>query len=128
MASYTHGSPERPPRPLDGGLRVVDVAEVAAGMRSERAFVTDGRDSETIVSDGPARVIVAIVDEGRDIGGDTSNGHVSIILLDGNGVIARGGEEKPVRAGCLAVLAPGAAWHLHVESRTTIVASFWQPG
>jgi hypothetical protein len=127
MTTYSHGSSARPPRPLSGGLVLVDVAEVLARLRGETAFRSDGRDAETVVSEGPARVIVSVVDPGRDVGGDRSDGYVSILLLEGGGRIVRGGVETSLAAGGLAILAPGAPWKLHADVESAFVASFWQP-
>jgi quercetin dioxygenase-like cupin family protein len=127
MTTYSHGSSARPPRPLSAGLVLVDVAEVLTTLRGETAFRSDGRDSETVVADGPARVIVSVVDPGREVGGSTSDGYVSIYLLEGGGRIVRDGVETELSAGSLAVLAPGAAWKLRAHSESAFVASFWRP-
>ena len=124
--TQTHGSPTRPPRPLDGALLHVEVAATVARLRGERAFMTDGRNSETVVSDGPTRVIVTVVDAGRNVGGERSDGHVAVVLLEGHGTLARGDAEAALSAGSLAVLAPGAAWSLRAEAPCAFVASFWQ--
>ena len=127
MTTYSHGSSARPPRPLSAGLVLVDIADVLATLRGETAFRSDGRDSETVVADGPARVIVSIVDAGREVGGETSDGYVSIYLLEGGGRIVRDGVETELSVGSLAVLAPGAAWKLRAHSESAFVASFWRP-
>lgn len=127
MTTYSHGSSARPPRPLSAGLVVVDVAEVLTTLRGETAFRSDGRDSETVVAEGSARVIVSVVDPGREVGGETSDGYVSIYLVEGSGRIVRDGVETALSAGALAVLAPGAAWKLRADSETSFVASFWRP-
>jgi hypothetical protein len=126
-ATETHGSPARPPRPLDGTLRHVDLTDTLARLRGEAAFRSDGRNSETIISDGRARVIVSVADGGRDVGGETSDGHVSILLLEGAGTIVRGSEETAVAAGAFVMLAPGSAWSLRLDAPSAFVASFWQP-
>jgi quercetin dioxygenase-like cupin family protein len=106
---------------------VVDVAEVLTTLRGETAFRSDGRDSETVVAEGSARVIVSVVDPGREVGGETSDGYVSIYLVEGSGRIVRDGVETALSAGALAVLAPGAAWKLRADSESSFVASFWRP-
>ena len=67
-------------------------------LRGETAFRSDGRDSETVISDWPARVIVSVVDAGREVGAETSDGHVSIYLLQGGGTIVRDGVEERMSA------------------------------
>jgi quercetin dioxygenase-like cupin family protein len=128
MTSYTHGTPARPPRPLDARLQVVDVAAVVGDLGAEEPYRSFGRDSQTIVSDGPARVIVTLLDAGGDVGAATSDGHVSLYVVEGSCRLERGGEETTLAAGSLAVLAPGAPWSLRADARTAFVASFWQPG
>jgi hypothetical protein len=123
----THGSPARPPRPLDGTLLHTDLIETLARLRGEAAFLSDGRNSETVVSDGPTRVIVTVADGGRDVGGETSDGHLSILMLEGAGAIFRGAEETAVAAGAFVMLAPGSAWSLRLDAPSAFVASFWQP-
>jgi hypothetical protein len=123
----THGSPARPPRPLDGTLLHVDLIETLARLRGEAAFLSDGRTSETVVSDGPTRIIVTVAEAGGDVGGETSDGHVSILMLEGAGAVVRGAEETAVAAGALVMLAPGSAWSLRLETPSAFVASFWQP-
>jgi quercetin dioxygenase-like cupin family protein len=105
----------------------VDVAEVLTTLGSEAAFRSDGRDSETVVSEGPARVIVSILDAGRDVGGERSDGFVAIYVVEGGGRMDRDGVEMEMSAGSLAVLAPGASWKLRAESRTAFIGTFWQP-
>jgi hypothetical protein len=126
-STETHGSDARPPRPLDGSLRHIDLAATFARLRAEDAFRSDGRNSETVVSDGPTRVIVTVADGGRDVGADTNDGHVSILLLEGAGRVVRGAEETAVAAGALVILAPGSAWSLRLDGPSAFVASFWQP-
>ena len=128
MTSYTHGTPERPPRPLDADLQVVDVAAVLGDLRDEEPYRSFGRDSQTILSDGPARIIVTLLEAGSDVGAATSDGHVSVYVIAGSCRLERDGEETTVPAGSLAVVAPGAPWNLRADERTAFVASFWQPG
>jgi hypothetical protein len=61
------------------------------------------------------------------VGGVTSDGHVSILVLEGAGAIVRGAEETAVAAGAFVMLAPGSAWSLHLDAPSAFVASFWQP-
>jgi quercetin dioxygenase-like cupin family protein len=126
MTAQTHGSPTRPPRPLDGSLLHVEAPTTFERLRGEQAFMTDGRNSETVVSEGPTRVIVTVVDAGRHVGGEHSDGHVSVVLLEGHGTLTRGDAEAALSVGSLAVLAPGAAWSLRAETPCAFVASFWQ--
>jgi hypothetical protein len=128
MSTFTHGSPARPPRPLSAGLLVVDVAALVTDLREEASYQADGRDSETIVSDGPARVIVTVLEAGMDLGAERSDGHVMLLLVEGSGALGRDGAESPMTAGSLAVLAPGEPWSLRADTRSAVVASFWQPG
>jgi hypothetical protein len=123
----THGSAERPPRPIGGTLLHIDLTETLARLRGEDAFRSDGRNSETVASDGPARVIVTVADGGREVGGETSDGHVSILLLEGAGTILRGAEQTEVAAGAFVMLAPASAWSLRLDAPSAFVASFWQP-
>jgi quercetin dioxygenase-like cupin family protein len=127
MTSYTHGTPARPPRPLDARLRVVDVAAIVGGLREEDPYRSFGRDSQTIVSDGPARIIVTLLEAGSDVGAATSDGHVSLYVIEGSCRLERDGQDVMLTAGSLAVLAPGAPWSLRADARTAFVASFWQP-
>jgi hypothetical protein len=127
MTAQTHGSPTRAPRPLEGSLLHLDAAMTISRLRGEAAFRTDGRNSMTVVSDGPTRVIVTVVDAGREVGGERSDGHVSIVLLEGRGILVRGDSEAALTPGSLAVLAPGSAWSLRAEQPSAFVASFWQP-
>src|SRR5687768_12451038 len=125
MAAQTHGSATRPPRPLEGPLLHVNVAETVARLRGESAFRTDGRNSETVVADGPTRIIVTVVDAGRDVGGERSDGHVALILIDGAGTLVRGDTRAAIDAGMLAVVAPGSAWSFRADAASAFVASFW---
>src|SRR5688572_21708994 len=122
MTAQTHGSPTRAPRPLGGPLLHLDAAMTISRLRGEPAFMTDGRNSMTVVSDGPTRVIVTVVDAGREVGGERADGHVSIVLLEGRGTLVRGDAEAALTPGSLAVLAPGAAWSLRADEISAFVA------
>lgn len=127
MAAQTHGSASRPPRPLDGPLLHMGSAETLARLRAEPAFRDDGRNSETLVADGPTRVIVTVVESGRDVGGEHTDGYVAIVLLEGAGSLVRADAEAALAAGDVAVIAPGTAWSFRPASPCALVASFWQP-
>ena len=128
MSAQTHGSTTRPPRPLDGPLLHMRSAETVARLRAESAFRTDARTAETLVADGETRVIVTVVDAGRDVGGEHNDGHVAIVLLEGAGSLVRADAEAALAAGDVAVIAPGTAWSFRPASPCALVASFWQPG
>jgi hypothetical protein len=127
MAAQTHGSTTRPPRPLDGPLVHLRSAEAIARLREEPAFRDDGRNSETLVADGRTRVIVTVVEAGRDVGSEHSDGHVAIVLVEGAGSLVRGHDEAVLEEGDVAVIAPGLAWTLRAATPCALVASFWQP-
>ena len=113
--AQTHGSATRPSRPLGGPLILMPAAETVARLRAEAAFMTDGRNSETLVADAATRVIVTVVDAGRDVGGEHSDGHVSLVLLEGAGTLVRGDADAALDAGDVAVMAPGPAWSFRAD-------------
>lgn len=116
------------PHPRDtAGLRQVHALDVAAELRGDAPFATDGRHARTVIHDGPARVVVSVVEAGRVIGGQTSDGHVALIVLEGEGSLDRGGDSTAVSPGTVAVMKPGEGWSLRAATPFACVACFWQP-
>jgi hypothetical protein len=124
----THGSSQRSPRDLSRPLLTVDVADVAGRLRDEAAFRSDGRNAETVHDDGSVRLLVGVVDTGRDIGAMESDGYLTITLSEGRGTLRRADEELEVAAGTTAILAPGAAWAFEASEPSVLTATFWAFG
>jgi quercetin dioxygenase-like cupin family protein len=124
----THGSEQRSQRDLSVPLRTFDVADVAGRLREEPAFRTDGRNAETVHDDGTVRVMVGVIDTGRDIGALQSDGFMTISFSEGRGTLRRGEEELEVVAGTAAILAPGAAWAFEATEPSILMATFWDFG
>jgi quercetin dioxygenase-like cupin family protein len=110
------------------GLRLLHALDIAAELRRDAAFGTDGRLARTVIHDGPARIVVSVVDVGRVIGGETSDGHVAILVLEGEGALDRGDDSTALSPGTVAVLKPGEGWSLRAATPFACVACFWQPG
>lgn len=115
------------PVEAEAGLRGVYLMDVVAELRSEAAFATDGRNARTVIHDGMARVVVSVVDAGREIGAETSDGHVALMVLEGAGTLHRGDDGTEVSAGTLAILKPGQGWSLLATDPFACVGCFWQP-
>lgn len=124
--AHTHGSDQRPPRELWATLRAFDSAEVAARLRAESAFRTDGRNAETVHHDDTARVVVSVVAADREVGAERSDEYVTLTLTDGQGELRRGDEVIPIAAGTTAIVAPGATWSFQAARATTFVICAWR--
>lgn len=125
MERRTHGTDQREARDLHVLLRRFEIDDLAARLRQEDAFATDGRNAETVHDDGMVRVIVAVLAEGRDVGARESYGYVAITLSEGRGLLRRGEEESEAVAGSVAIIAPGAAWAFAASEPSTLYAVFW---
>jgi quercetin dioxygenase-like cupin family protein len=125
---HTHGSGQRAARQLDVPLRTFDVPDVAEGLRGEPAYASDGRNAQTVHDDGSVRVMVGVVSAGGEIGARESDGHLTITLGEGRGMLRRGAEEVEVAPGRVAILAPGEAWAFAASEPSVLVATFWAFG
>ena len=126
-ATRTGGSGQRPARALASTLERMAISEVVDQIRSEAAFDTDGRNAQTIVHDGAARIVVTAVDAGRDIGSDVTDACIAFVVIEGSGTLEQGGEEIGIDSGDIATLAPATGWTFHAEQPTAMVTFFWQP-
>lgn len=126
-AARTGGSDQRPARVLGSTLDRMAVSDIVDQIRSEAAFETDGRNSKTIVHDGVARIVVTAVGAGRDIGSESNDGRIAIVVVEGSGRLRQGDEKMDLSSGDIATLAPGTGWTFHAEQPTAMVACFWQP-
>jgi quercetin dioxygenase-like cupin family protein len=122
----THGSPQRPVRDLDASLRRIAVMETVARMRDEQAFATDGRNSETILHDGIARVVLTALAQGREVGSESGHGRATLIMLEGEGTLTQGDKRSALKSGDLALLAPAMSWTFTASQACAFVACFWQ--
>ena len=121
----THGSDQRPPRELWSALRGIDIAEVAARLGGEPAFLTDGRNAETIHHDDTARVVVSVVAADKEIGAERNDEYVILTMTEGEGVLTRGDDVMPIAPGTTAIVAPGATWSFHAVRPTTFLICSW---
>ena len=126
-ADRTSGSPQRPPHDLGATVRALVIPAVIERLRREPAFATDGRNAQTILHDGSARVIVTALDAGREVGSETSDGPVVLMILEGEGTLAQAGQQSRLVEGSLVTLAPGSGWSFTADAPTAMVACFWQP-
>jgi mannose-6-phosphate isomerase class I len=122
----THGSPQRPVRDLDASLRRVAMTETVERMRREQAFATDGRNSETVLHDGSARVVLTALEQDREVGSESGHGRAVVLLLEGAGTLAQGDEQSSLTSGDLALLAPAMSWTFKASQPCAFVACFWQ--
>ena len=122
----THGSPQRPARDLDASLRRIAVMGTVERMRGEQAFATDGRNSETVLHDGSARVVLTALEQDREVGSESGHGRAVVLLLEGEGTLAQGGEQSSLSSGDLALLAPSMSWTFKASKPCAFVACFWQ--
>jgi quercetin dioxygenase-like cupin family protein len=122
----THGSPQRPARELDASLRRIAVMETIERMRGEQAFATDGRNSETVLHDGIARVVLTALEQDREVGSESGHGRATLFLLEGEGTLTQGDEQSSLQSGDLALLAPAMSWTFKASRPCAFVACFWQ--
>lgn len=123
--AHTHGSDQRPPRELWSALRGFDIGEVAARLGAEPAFLTDGRNAETIHHDDTARVVVSVVAADREIGAERNDEYVTLTMTEGEGILSRGDDVMPFVAGTTAIVAPGSSWSFRASHPTTFLICSW---
>jgi quercetin dioxygenase-like cupin family protein len=121
----THGSDQRPPRDLAVALRSFAAADIAEQLRMEPAFMTDGRNAQTVHDDGTVRALVSVVAAGREIGADRSDGYVTLSLTEGGGMLRRADDDLELAAGTTVIMAPGAPWRFEATESSVVMAHFW---
>jgi quercetin dioxygenase-like cupin family protein len=109
-------------------LRGVAITQVAERLQAEPAFMTDGRNAQTIHDDGVGRVIVSVLAGGRDLGARRSEGHVGLLLTEGRGTLRRAGEALELSAGTMVIVAPDAEWSFEATESSVLVGTFWAFG
>ncbi len=124
----THGSDQRPSRPLHTALQRIHVATLATELRAEDAYASDGRCSKTIHDDGQTRIIVSAVAQGGVVGADSNQEHVMLAMDQGQGKLHRAEAETELSPGSVVIIAPGASWTFEAGSECAFMATFWRGG
>jgi quercetin dioxygenase-like cupin family protein len=106
----TSGTNTRAGRDLDHALMRFDLAEQLASLADEPRGNDQDRQTITLAKTGSFRVVLTTLEAGAQIGGEETNGALSILALRGAISLTRGDRVERLGPEQLAVIDRGGPW------------------
>ena len=108
--STTGGSDERAARSLSRPLLRFELAEEAARLRAESAFLDGDRNARTLTKAGAFRLVLVVFRAGANFDENDQRGSVALQVLDGRVDVRVGEDAVEIGAGDVAVVSPEHPW------------------
>lgn len=108
--STTGGSDERGARSLNAPLLRFELAEEAARLRAESAFLEGDRNARTLAKAGAFRLVLVVFRAGAIFDENDQRGSVALQVLDGRVDVRVGEDAIEISAGDVAVVSPEHPW------------------
>lgn len=117
----TSGTESRPGRDLDASLLRFDLREELRRLGDEPVGNDPRRATITLAKAGSFRVVLVNLARGTDIGGDETNGSLTVHVIRGAVTISRDDREERLEPEQLALVERGGRWRAVAESDAALL-------
>jgi quercetin dioxygenase-like cupin family protein len=113
---------------MSAPLLQFDLAEEAARLRAESAFLEGDRNARTLAKAGAFRLVLVAFRLGATFDEDDQRGSVALQVLDGRVAMRVGNETIEIGAGSVAVVSPEHPWTVSAIADGLLLFHFaWPP-
>ena len=123
----TAGSPQRPPRRLEGSTLSFDLSREVATLQQEETWSRGDRNARTLIEEPGLRIVVTVVRAGTRIREHRTDGWVTIQTLEGYIRVQSAEETLDLVAGRLLALRPGVTHDVEAIEQSAFVLTIAPP-
>jgi quercetin dioxygenase-like cupin family protein len=108
-------------RPLEGGLQTYELMSVVRTLRSEREYVEGTHDAMTLAKSRGLRVVLIVMKAQAELPENTTEGALSLHVLDGALEVHAGPDRARVGAGELVTVPAEVPYRLRALAESAIL-------